>query len=159
MSCAQGRIVRFFIAKGRRICYNHSIPKKGGGSMAEVLYAHSSLITALFYAASAVCLVLYAVFFALALRPKRGTLEWIALYDRPGLQLSAARHPLRPLVLLPALGAAILSGALYCLGICLQMRSFEIFRSAQGLRLIQRRGSCGPWAAACCCRVCSALTA
>ena len=63
--------------------------------MAEFLYAHTRLITAIFYAATAVCLSLYAIFFALALRPKRGTLEWIALYDRPGLQLGAARHPLR----------------------------------------------------------------
>lgn len=104
--------------------------------MAEFLYAHTRLITALFYAVCGICLALYAIFFALALRPKRGTLEWIALYDRPGLQLGAARHPLRPLVLLPALGAAILTGALYCLAICLQLRSFELFRSPDSLRLL-----------------------
>lgn len=104
--------------------------------MAEFLYAHTRLITALFYAVCGICLALYAIFFALALQPKKGTLEWIALYDRPGLHLSAARHALRPIVLLPALGAAILTACIYCLGICLQMRSFEIFRSAQGLRLI-----------------------
>jgi len=104
--------------------------------MAEFLYAHTGLITVIFYAAAIVCLGLYALFFALALRPKKHTLEWIELYDRPGLQLSASRHPLRPPVLLSTLGAAILSAGIYCLAICLQMRSFDLFREPQGLRLL-----------------------
>lgn len=104
--------------------------------MADFLYAHAVVITALFFCAVLLCLGIYFLCFARALAPKRGTLEWIALYDRPGLGLSGSAFPFRPLSLIPGLVAAILSAAIYCLAVCLQMRSFLLLTAPQGVVLL-----------------------
>ena len=104
--------------------------------MAEFLYAHAPLVVVIFLAVSFALIFVYTVLFALSLRPKKGTLEWIELYDRPGLQLSNSRNAIRWGTVVLALVAAILCAAVYILGICLQARSFSYLRDPQTLRLL-----------------------
>ncbi len=80
----------------------------------------------------ALTLILYFSSFARALAPKRGTLEWIAMYDRPGLCLSGSGGAFRWKELPLCLLAAVLSAGLYLLAVCLQLRSFILFSVPMG---------------------------
>ncbi len=104
--------------------------------MAAFLYAHLGWTLLIGAGVTAVLLCAYFVLYGRALAPKRGTLEWIALYDRPGLQLSRSAHPFKAICLLPLCLAAVLSAACYCVGVCLHLGSFELFTVSGGLQVL-----------------------
>lgn len=103
-------------------------------------------------AVSALLIAFYFVLFARALAPRRGTLEWISMYDRPGLQLSGAAAPLglRSLPLC-AVSMALCAG-LWLLASCLQLRSFLLFTVPLGrVMLLTGAGIAALTAAGCFC--------
>ncbi len=82
------------------------------------LFPNSAALTVLSFALMIAAVCVYAVIYLRALLPRRGTLEWIALYDRPAISpvpLSRLRGWEIPL----AVGLALLVAAVYLGSVCL----------------------------------------
>ena len=74
----------------------------------------------------------YFLAFARAMAPRRGTLEWIAMYDRPPFSLSGSGFGFRQMDLAACLLPVAVSAGLYLLAVCLQLRSFVLFTVPEG---------------------------
>lgn len=78
----------------------------------------------------------YFLAFARVMAPRRGTLEWIAMYDRPKLALSGSGFGFRPMELAACLLPVAVSAGLYLLAVCLQLRSFVLFTVPEGRMML-----------------------
>ncbi len=107
------------------------------------LFPNSAALTVLSFALMIAAVCVYAVIYLRALLPRRGTLEWIALYDRPAISpvpLSRLRGWEIPL----AVGLALLAAAVYLGSVCLNLGPAAALGTPAGRLLLA--GGCGVFA-------------